>query len=92
MKLNNGVKSATVYYDDGNVEYLYFWYANNYGRSNDNCSIVRSTNPERAATTARQSEVITRTRTSSWSGNVNFSKRVQEELGINKPFEIYEDL
>ena len=60
---------------------LHFWYANNKGRGDDNCTIIRSTKP-RAATSAAQEEIIAQTRTSSWRGHVNFSKEVRKKMGL----------
>lgn len=65
----------------GNGEMLHFWYANNKGRGSDNCTIIRSTDP-RAGVSANQTGVIATVKTSSWAGNVNFSKSVQEDLGL----------
>jgi hypothetical protein len=75
--LMNGIQSMKL--DDGS--FLYFWYANNKGRGSDNCTIIRSTAP-RAAVSAKQTDVIASTRTSAWHGHVNFSKAVQNELGL----------
>jgi len=77
MKTTNGIKSM----DLGNGEFLYFWYANNAGRGDNNCTIIRSTSP-RAKLSAKQENVLSKVLTSSWSGNVNFSKSVQKELGL----------
>jgi hypothetical protein len=60
---------------------LHFWYANNKGRGDDNCTIIRSTKP-RAAVSAAQEEIIAQTRTSSWRGHVNFSKDVRKKMGL----------
>ena len=70
----------TVALPDGT--YLHFWYANNAGRGSDNCTIIRSTNGERATYSANQTGIICKTYTSSWRGNVNFSCAVQRELGL----------
>lgn len=77
-KLSNGIKSLSL--DSG--EFLFFWYANNAGRGDSNVTIVRSSSSVRAATSARQQGVIASTKTSGWSGNVNFSARVRAELGL----------
>lgn len=64
-----------------NGQFLHFWYANNAGRGDDNCTIIRSTAP-RAAMSAKQSDILSSTRASAWRGQVNFSKQVQSELGL----------
>jgi hypothetical protein len=74
-----GFSPKTVALEDGTN--LHFWYANNAGRSGDNCTIIRSGSP-RAEKSANQENVIARTRTSSWKGQVNFSKEAQKALGI----------
>jgi hypothetical protein len=77
MKTTNGIKRM----DLGNGESLYFWYANNAGRGDNNCTIIRSTS-ERAKVSAKQENVLAKALTSSWAGNVNFSKSVQQALGL----------
>ncbi len=77
MKLEHA--PITVKLDNG--EYLHFWYANNRGRGSDNCTIIRTRAP-RADLSANQAGVIESVRTSSWNGNVNFSKRIQAKLGL----------
>lgn len=90
MNITNGIKRlklCTKLVDDGGDtrkqvdEYLYFWYANNKGRGTNNVTIIRSTEP-RATVSSKQTGIIAKTRTSGWSGNVNFSKRVKKELGV----------
>jgi hypothetical protein len=76
-KLQNGIKSVDI----GNGEFLHFWYANNKGRGDNNCTIIRSTS-KRAALSAKQENVLSKVLTSAWAGNVNFSEHVREELGI----------
>jgi len=66
----------------GTGEFLHFWYSNNKGRGSDNCTIVKSSVGTRAAL-ARLQPAITLTRTSSWSGKVNLSGRVLQDLGID---------
>ena len=62
---------------------LFAWWANNKGRGSDNCTLaVVSKDTPRSARSKDQCEVITMVRTSSWNGNVNLSKRVRKELGI----------
>jgi len=77
LKLKHAPKTVKI--DDG---YLHFWYANNKGRGDDNCTIIFSDNPERASMSRNQKDIIAKTRTSSWNGHVNFSKRVRAFLGI----------
>lgn len=74
-----GFAPKTVELEDGS--FLHFWYANNAGRGDNNCTIIRSTEP-RAVVSAKQTSVIATALTSSWKGNVNFSKHVQECLGL----------
>lgn len=74
-----GFSPKTVKLNDGS--FLHFWYANNKGRGNNNCTIIRSTAP-RAGVSAKQSNIISSTRTSSWRGSVNFSADVRSKLGI----------
>lgn len=76
--MKRGIKSQSL----GNGEYLYFWYANNAGRGSDNVTVIRSTSPERASLSKKQSGVVAMTRTSAFMGKVNFSSRVRAELGI----------
>jgi len=66
---------------DGNL--LLAWWANNKGRGSDNCTLaVVSKGTERATYSKDQDSVIKSTRTSSWAGNVNYSKSVQQRLGL----------
>jgi hypothetical protein len=76
------VTNAEKTIDLENGEYLHFWYANNAGNGDSNCTIVRSSVAERAPMSAKQSGIIRKTYTSSWRGNVNFSAKVQKELGL----------
>lgn len=78
IELMNGIQTKKL--DDGT--FLYFWYANNKNRGSNNCTIIRSSSPNRAPMSAKQTEIIASTRTSSWRGNVNFSKHVQAALGL----------
>lgn len=64
-----------------NGEKLHFWYANNRKRADSNCTIIRTKN-ERAAVSVKQTGILAETRTSSWKGFVNFSKKVQSVLGV----------
>ncbi len=65
---------------------LLAWWANNKGRGRDNCTLaVVPGSTSRAATSRRQADIETTTRTSSWGGDVNLSRAVCEELGIVKP-------
>lgn len=79
MEIKIGFAPKTVRLADN--DYLHFWYANNRGRGSSNCTIVRSEYEDRAANADRQPG--RRTFTSSWAGNVNFSKRVRQALGLN---------
>jgi len=81
--INIGHSPKTVKIND--ALFLHFFYANNKGRGGNNCTIVKSSNPNRMATSLQQysdNAGIKMVKTSSWSGNVNFSKRVQQELGL----------
>lgn len=75
--IENGIKTMKL----ENGEYLHFWYANNKNRGRNNCTIIRSTD-ERAAVSARQTDVISKTTTRSWKGYANLSKEVKEKLGV----------
>lgn len=74
-----GHSPKTVELADGTK--LHFWYANNKGQGRTNCTIIRSSSP-RAAVSAKQENVIAYVKTSHWAGQVNFSKHVQECLGL----------
>lgn len=77
IKIGHAPKTVTL--NDGT--FLHFWYANNKNRGDNNVTIIHSTEP-RASVSAKQSGVLSMARTSGWSGKVNFSKRVQRELGV----------
>jgi O-glycosyl hydrolase len=77
MKIEHSPKTIKL-----NGDYLHFWYANNKGRGTNNCTICRSTCQERASISKNQKEVTHMCKTSSWAGNVNFSRKVQNDLGI----------
>lgn len=64
---------------------LVLYYANNKGRGGNNVTImVVPAKAERAGTVkAQMSSALNFTRTSAWAGKVNFSKAVQEKLGLN---------
>ena len=81
MALEIGIKSLRL----GESDHLYFWYANNAGRGRDNCTIIRSHSGTRTERSADQTEVVAATRTGAWSGQVNFSRRVTDALGIDRP-------
>jgi hypothetical protein len=78
MKIGFAPKTVEV----GDGTYLHFWYANNKGRGNNNCTIARSRLSERAWAYRLQDEIVFACCTSSWRGNVNFSKSVQRYLGL----------
>lgn len=78
-RIEIGHSPRTINLNDGT--YLHFWYANNKGRGRNNCTIIRSSVP-RAATSAKQTDVIASTTTSAWAGNVNFSRNIQTALGL----------
>ncbi len=83
MELQIGHSPKTVKINDN--LYLHFFYANNKGRGSNNCTIVKSSNPVRMATSAKQFDDdggYCTVKTSSWAGNVNFSRYIQQELGI----------
>lgn len=74
-------KSNTL--KNGNL--LYAFFANNAGRGSDNCTLmVVEKGTKRGYNTKAQKNVISKCRTSSWKGNVNFSNVVAENLGILK--------
>lgn len=80
-ELKIGFAPKTIILPNG--QFLHFWYANNKGRGNNNCTIIRSTKL-RSSVSAKQGGFIAQARTSSWRGNVNFSKSVQEKLGLTQ--------
>lgn len=64
---------------------LFAFFANNAGRGSDNCTlVVVKKGTDRSHSTKTQKNVISQCRTSSWNGNVNFSSRVADLLGISK--------
>ena len=65
------------------LKLLAYW-ANNRGRGRDNCSLFVVDGADPRPATAKQAMKIAyaATRTSSWAGNVNLSRRVKSELGI----------
>lgn len=82
-KIDIGYNPKTVALENG--EYLHFWYANNQGRGNNNCTIVRTHNKLRMDTSQKQIDdecSIRYIRTSAWRGDVNFSAAVQSNLGL----------
>jgi len=79
-RIKIGFAPKTIELPDGT--FLHFWYANNKGRGSNNCTIIRSLTEERAAMSRNQTGIIASESTGSWSGNVNFSKAVQEHLGL----------
>jgi hypothetical protein len=78
-RIEIGFAPKSVKLSDGT--FLHFWYANNRGRGDNNCTIIRSTDP-RASLSAKQTGIIATALTSSWRGQVNFSKEVQRTLGL----------
>ena len=82
MECNMRLKPITIL-ENGNQ--LMAWWANNRGRGSDNCSLaVVKCGIERAGNAASQTDVIATTRTSSWRGDVNLSRAVCEQLGLNE--------
>jgi hypothetical protein len=82
-RIEIGFAPKTVKLSDGT--YLHFFYANNKGRGSNNCTIIRTANPNRMSASKPQydDELAThRVQTSHWAGNVNFSKQIQEQLGL----------
>jgi len=71
-----GIKELKV----SEKQYLYFWYANSKGRGSNNCTIILSSDKNRASMSKNQKDIISIVKTSSWSGNVNFSNYVYGEL------------
>jgi hypothetical protein len=64
---------------------LLAWWANNRGRGSNNCTLaIVAAGVDRSDLSAKQTQVQSKTRTSSWRGDVNLSKRVLAELGITK--------
>ena len=62
---------------------LLAWWANNKGRGRDNCTLaVVDADTPRAEYSRNQANVQAMTRTSSWGGDVNLSRRVMAILGI----------
>jgi len=77
MRIVNAVNKL----ENGNL--LLAWWANNKGRGKDNCTLmVVPDGTKRASLSRDQKNVLTQTRTSSWRGSVNLSKRVCDDLGI----------
>jgi len=72
----------TVDLNDGTELHVHM--ANNAGRGSNNVTLTRmrknSVRPQ--YTRSYGADVIAQTTTSGWRGTVNFSKRVQTELGI----------
>jgi O-glycosyl hydrolase len=77
IKIGHAPKTVTL----ENGGFLHFWYANNKGRGRSNCTIIKSTLP-RAGVSSQQTDVIAMVRTSAWAGNVNFSKEIRQQLGV----------
>lgn len=78
MKLNktNGLKNGNQ---------LFVYWANNRGRGSDNCTLVVVPAGENRPSFSRDvKNVISKTRTSSWKGLVNFSRSVCDRLMITK--------
>lgn len=64
---------------------LFAYWANNCGRGSDNCTLlVVPANEPRPNFSRDVKNVIAKTRTSSWKGNVNLSVAVCKLLGITK--------
>jgi len=61
-------------------KYLYFWYANNKGRGENNCTIILSRSHKRMTTSRKQTEIITTIKTSAWKGRPNFSNYIFNKL------------
>ena len=76
-----GISPKAIDIEDGT--YLYFWYANNRGRGDNNVTIIRSKSPIRAALSRTQNGIVATTLTSGWRGHVNFSKAVRGYLGLD---------
>jgi len=80
MKLANGVKELEL----SRVK-LVFYYANNAGRGTDNVTIYKiDIDTPRAGCCKEQEKLpyMAVTKTSGWSGNVNFSKNVRARLKL----------
>jgi len=80
MKLKNGIKELHLIDSK-----LVFYYANNRGRGDNNVTIYRIRNNIDRVGNCQNQELlpfIAKTQTSGWSGNVNFSKRVMQNLGV----------
>ena len=65
-------------------QYLSAHWANNKGRGRNNCTLSIIAQPTDRGAYVRDTIAITQTRTSSWNGNVNLSKRICTKLGIEK--------
>lgn len=68
-----------------NGKLLFAYWANNRNRGKDNCSLLVVPEGEtRTAFSRNVKNVIVRTRTPSWRGDVNMSRSVLNALGITK--------
>ena len=67
-----------------NGKKLLAWCANNRGRGRDNCTLKVVDAADVRLPKSRNQECYETTRTSSWMGDVNLSRRVLKRLGIMK--------
>jgi hypothetical protein len=64
---------------------MVWYFANNKGRGDSNCTIFivdEATERQGCVKEQKRFEFFASTRTSSWAGNINLSKRVKANLGI----------
>lgn len=67
---------------------LFVFFSNDKGRGKNNCTIQVVTKGEKRNLTAKLTKnVLAEAYTTSWKGDINFSKRIQEILGV-KPSDL----
>lgn len=67
---------------------LFVFFSNDKGRGKNNCTIQVVTKGEKRNLTAKQTKnVLVEAYTTSWKGDINFSKRIQKILGV-KPSDL----
>lgn len=71
-----------------NGKQLFIFFSNDKGRGKNNCTIQKVWSGEKRKLTAKQTvNVISEAYTTSWKGDVNFSKRIQKILDV-KPSDL----
>ena len=69
--------------ENGNL--LFVYWANNTGRGTNNCTLIVVPPGEQRTSYSRDvKNIISKTLTSSWRGDVNLSQVILDELGITK--------